>query len=280
MRNARVQALKLLNKTLSTYPNMYFALHEGIADSAVATVSDQNTANGFDLTVAVPGATQWGATLGNFEPAAANTTQYINIDDVSGSATAFDSLFDSLNTSAWMICFNIDYVRDDAASQWLFEVRDMSNGVNGTTAFEMRLNPGVSELDIKLYDSTGAIMSQANKPTAAEGEQFWAVYVDMRTGVKASTVYRLDPGTSTHNIVSGQTFDATAGVFTAPGSAAGEGTIQIGARKLAASQDKHMDVAGVRDLRFINFGITPPSDIVNLIEELSVNSNVGTRRTY
>ena len=59
MPKSKVQAIKPLNKVLSTYHNMYLALHEGIATAGVSTISDQNTANGFDFTVSAPGATQW-----------------------------------------------------------------------------------------------------------------------------------------------------------------------------------------------------------------------------
>jgi len=283
MRKSRTQAMKLLNKALATYPNMYVPLTEGIADSAVTTVADLSPSGLGDLTVETPGATQWAnAVFSGWEPALNNTNQRIVLEDVSGVANNFSALFTNLQTSCWMVMLNLDYVRDDAASQNAVNVRDMSyGGVNGRVLLELRLNPAVGSSSPLIYDSDGAVMTQANSVASAENEQIWVALMDNRAGVKTSTVYRFDPGTSVHNIVSAQDKDITAGVFDGVQSVAtGGGRFVIGARALAASYDKHVDTAGIKDFRFINFGLNPPTDIVKFIEELSRNHNFGTRRAY
>lgn len=270
----RINAIKPLNKALSTYPNLYFGLHEGIADGDIATIADQNSANTWALTVETPGATQWGATLGNWEPASGNSAQYMSID-MSAYQTEYEAVFGNLNTSAWMIICSLDYVRDDAASQWFFAIQDKTNQKK---LFNLRSNPAVAKLIPVLFCSTEDAATQTNEVSSAEGEQVWVAYVDMRAGVKTSTVYRFDPGTKVHNITSSQTKDISTLSFGTIDYTTD--TLTVGARDLTSSVDKYLDVGGIRDLRFINFGTNPPSDIVNLIEEFAINSNVGTRRTY
>jgi len=271
----KVSALKPLNKSLQ-YPNFYWLLHEGIADAAVTDIVCQST--GLTLTVNAPGATQWGATLGNNEPALNNTTQRINTLDVSAHADEFDAVVANLNTGAWMICFNCDYVRDDAASETLFSIRDQIANVN---VFEIRMNPRVGDVQHTFLDSGGTNRIQGIEVTNALGEQFVVMYFDMRAGIKTSTVYMMTPGTKINNKIISTTLDITGAAFTIPSSAAGAGMITINARQIGASSfDKYNDVCGIRDLRMINFGLNPPTDIADLIDELAVNSNTGTRREY
>lgn len=276
MRNLRVQSIKPINKVLSTYPNLYFKLHEGIADPNVATITCEST--GIPLAVETPGATQWGTTYGNFEPVAGNTNQKMSISDLSSYATEFDAVAAGLNTGAWMIMLNMDYVRDATVGQVVLSIRDQAQATN---VLELRLNADVGQLKPVLYDSNGNYVSRANPVTDAENEQTWAVYVDMRPGVKTSTVFRYDPGTKVLNSTAPRTLDISGANFITAASDADAGAITIGARKTGlTSYSNYVDAAGLRDMRFINFGSSPPTDIVNLIEELAINSNAGTRREY
>lgn len=269
MRNSqRVKGHSPLNAALENYPNVFFALHEGVTGTPAsqATVADQNTSNGWEMTVDTVGATQWNTTTGAWEPEAANSDQSLSLARTV-DPTTFDSIFDVAGKAS-LFCVLLDHVADPTTVGRIFSID--GNATNPTVEVKYLTNGTIQFL---LGDAAQATVLALN--AAGESQMLLFVYVDDRAdGLKQIVPKIYTPNSKT--ILETTTPLTTVGATIQPIESTSH--FMIGASRQGGVPATFADDVGIRRVRVINFDQSPPSDMDELIEELAVTNLLATSR--
>lgn len=262
----RVVGSKRLNKVFADYPNFYWTLHEGLAGSDPGDIPDQN-GSGVVLAPATATIAQWTDKPGYWSGTSANATDYLvasRLDD----PVAWDAVFDF---SGVLIIMGYMFADTDPSAAG----RHLSLG-NQNPDFVRPIEGKyltTGELQFVTDYGTAATQSGIDLPAEAAPNESVVIY-KLDPINDTATIFCFNPATKTLQTSNEDALTSP----TYPSSNPLNQVFVVGAGILSTSFTAFARNISIRDVRAINFGSNPPSDLSEIIEELAINCSLGTRR--